>query len=969
MPPIRSPAFIHLQVHSHYSLLQGCCRIPDLIDAAISADMPAVALTDTDGLFGAIEFYRAAEARGIKPIIGCELNWPLWSPVSGQTAPAGGEDRVVLLAETTPGYHNLIRWVSAAHLEAQDGPPVTDDPMAAAHSKGLIALLGQPGGALARLLLNGDFEGALRVVEQRREMFGPASLFLMVQDHGTPLERRLGLAMERLSAQSGVPRVVTQDVHYLDRRQAPAQDLMMCLRYHRTLNDPHRPRLPTPEYDFKNGAAMASRFPGGEALLRQAAEIAGRCEFDPGLGRLEFARFPLPAGRDPRVVMWEACRAGMTARLGVADPDHPRNESERAIVARCRHELAIIEKTHFVNYFLVVADVVGGARAKGISVGPGRGSGVGSLVAYLLGITDVDPLRYGLLFERFLNPGRVVPPDFDIDLCHRRRGEVLEWVRRRYGVERVAQIVTFNSFGARAALRDAARVLELVPAEVEPLIRRVPEIDDSGMTLARLWETRADFRQIFGGDAGRRIFDYARDLEGLHRNAGTHASGLVLAYGSLVDRVPLMRDREGQVITQYAMDSLKALGLMKIDLLGLKTLTVLHDTAEAVTRTGGIPGLGDLPPPEDAATFARISRGETTGVFQLESEGMRTLLSHAGVGSLDELAVLIALYRPGPLPLREEYLARKAGRTPVHYDHPLLEPILRDTLGVWVFQEQILWAAHRLAGLTLADGDLLRRALENRDPLAIENERDRFIAGCRRTHHLSSPVAARIFDSLSRLVGFGFNKAHSVAYALLAYRTAWMIQHHPQAYLAVLMTSEHGQPEKIGALIREAERLGIRILGPDVNWSDENCRPEAGGIRYGLAGIRQVGESSARAIVAARPAGGGFVDFPDFIRRLDPGQVHRRLLEGLIRSGALDGLGWHRARLMQAIAPALAWVGSRTQEQKTGQSTFFDKIGVEPGMEGFTGPDVPPWPESRLREEEREALGFDLDVPVAATRK
>jgi DNA polymerase-3 subunit alpha len=961
VPPTRSSAFVHLQVHSHYSLLQGCCRIPDLIEAAVSAEMPSVALTDTDGMSGAIEFFRAAEARGIKPIIGCELNWPLLDPSTGHLFPAGGEDRVVLLAETTPGYHHLIRWVSASHLAAQGGAPSTDNSLAAAHSKGVIALIGQPGGTLARLLLNGDLEGALRGVEQRREIFGPERLYLMVQDHGTPHERRLQTAMETLSARSGVPRVVTQDVHYLDRRMAPVQDLMMGLRYHRTLNDPHRPRLPTPEYDFKTAAAMAARFPDGEALLRQAADIAARCEFDPGLGRLEFARYPLSADRDPRRVLWDACRAGMAARLGVADPNQPRNEHDRVIVARCRHELAMIEKTHFVNYFLVVADVVGGARAKGIPVGPGRGSGVGSLVAYLLGITDVDPLRYGLLFERLLNPERVVPPDFDIDLCHRRRGEVLEWVRQRYGAERVAQIVTFNTFGARAAMRDAARVLEIAPADVEPLIRQVPEADDSGMILTRLWDTRDDFRRICGAGVGRRILDYARDLEGLHRNAGTHASGLTMTAGPLADRVPLSCDRDGQVITQYAMDSLKALGLMKIDLLGLKTLTLLHDVAETVTRSGGIPGVGDLPPPEDAATFARISRGETTGVFQLESEGMRSLLRQAGIASLDELAIVIALYRPGPLSLREDYLDRKAGRAPVHYDHPLLEPILRDTLGVWIFQEQILLAAHRLAGLTLADGDLLRRALEDRDPGGIETQRARFIAGCRRTHHLSSAVAARIFESLSRFAGFGFNKAHSVSYALLAYRTAWMIQHHPQACLAALMTSEHSQPEKITALVREADRLGIRILGPDVNRSEGECRPEAGGIRYGLAGIRQVGETAARAIVAVRPADGGFADFPDFIRRMDPGQIHRRLLEGLIRSGALDGLGWHRARLQQAITPAVVWVGARAQEQKTGQSTFFDKIGVDLEVgRGFAVPDVPPWPESRLREEEREALGFNL---------
>lgn len=970
MPPTRSPAFVHLQVHSHYSLLQGCCRIPDLIDAAVSAEMPAVALTDTDALHGAIEFYRAAEARGIKPIIGCELNWPLSDLASGTSSPAVGEDRVVLLAETTPGYHNLVRWVSSAHLAVHEGAPHTDDRMAAAHSKGVIALIGQPGGALARLLLNGDLEGALRVVKQRRDIFGPDRLYLMVQDHGIPQERRLRTAMETLSARSGVPRVITQDVHYLDRRQAPAQDLMMCLHHHRILNDPHRPRLLTPEYDFKDAAAMAARFPEGEGLLRQAAEIAGRCEFDPGLGRLEFAHFPLPVDRDPRTVLWDSCRAGMTARLGVSDPEQPRNERERAIVARCRHELAIIEKTHFLNYFLVVADVVGGARARGVPVGPGRGSGVGSLVAYLLGITDIDPLRYGLLFERFLNPERVVPPDFDIDLCHRRRGEVLEWVRRRYGADRVAQIITFNTFGAHAAMRDAARVLEITSAEVERLIHRIPEPDESGMTLSRMWDTQSDFRQVFNDGAGRRIFDYSRDLEGLHRNAGIHASGLTIAAGPLTDRVPLMRDRDGQVITQYAMDSLKALGLMKIDLLGLKTLTVLHDAAEAVERSGAAPGVGDFPPPEDAATFARISRGETTGVFQLESEGMRALLGQAGIASLDELAVVIALYRPGPLPLREEYLARKTGRVPVHYDHPLLEPILRDTLGVWIFQEQIMLAAHRLAGLTLADGDLLRRALENRDSNAIEHQRERFIAGCRRTHHLPSAGAARIFDSLSRFAGFGFNKAHSVAYAHLSYRTAWMIQHHPQAYLAALMTSEHSQPDKITALVREAARLGIRIMGPDVNRSEGACRPEAAGIRYGLAGIRQVGETAARAIIAARPPGGGFSDFPDFICRMDPGQVHRRLLEGLIRSGALDGLGWHRARLMQAISPALAWVGARTQEKKTGQTTFFDKIGDDLDVgAGFTVPDVPRWPETRLREEERESLGFDLYVPVAVTRK
>lgn len=965
MPSTRSPAFIHLQVHSHYSLLQGCCRIPDLIEAAIAADMPAVALTDSDGLYGAVEFYRAAEARGVKPIIGCELNWPLPGLASGPSSPVGMEDRVVLLAESTVGYHHLVRWVSSVHLSARDGLLRTDTPTAAGHAKGLIALMGQPHGALACLLLNGDLAGALRVVEERRTIFGPDRLFLMVQDHGTPHERRLRPAIEKLAALSGVPRVVTHDVHYLDRRQAPAQDVLMCLRQHRALNDPHRLRLVTPEYDFKNGAAMAERFSGDEALLRRAAEIAARCDFDPGLGRLEFAQFPLPAGRDPRLALWEACRAGLAARLGVADPAHPRNESERALVARCRHELAIIEKTHFLNYFLVVADVVAGARARGISVGPGRGSGVSSLVAYLLGITDVDPLRYGLVFERFLNPERVVPPDFDIDLCHRRRGEALDWVRNRYGADRVAQMVTFNTFGARAALRDVARVLEIAPAESERMIRRIPETDETGMTLARIGESYPDLRRLLGEGVGRRLFDYACDIEGLHRNAGTHASGLVMTAGTLTDRVPLMRDREGQIMTQYAMESVKALGLMKIDLLGLKTLTVLHDAAAEVSRSGAVRAVLDNPPPDDAATFARISRGETTGVFQLESEGLRALLRSVGIADLGDLAVAIALYRPGPLPLREDYLARKSGRVPVHYEHPLLEPILRDTLGVWIFQEQILLATHQLAGLSLADGDQLRWALETRNQPAVEHQRDRFVAGCRRTHHLSSNVAGRIFDSMARLSGFGFNKAHSVAYALLAYRTAWMMQHQPRAYLAALMTSEHGQPEKMAGWVREAGRLMIPILGPDVNRSEAACRVEGGGIRFGLAGIRQVGETAAQAIMAARPPG-GFVDLTDFVRRLDPVQVHRRLLEGLIRSGALDGLGWHRARLMQAIPVIVGWVGARSQEQKTGQGTFFDIIGINlQSNTGFFIPDVPPWPESRLRAEEREALGFECSAPGA----
>lgn len=949
----RSP-FVHLHVHSHYSLLDSLCRVPEIVAFAVAQQMPAIALTDHDGLFGAIEFYQAARENGIHPVIGVELTLAGGAPGAGA--------HLILLAENGLGYGGLLKLVSQAHLRAPGQPPLVDDALLAQHSRGLIALTGCPTGAVPSFLAAGDEAGARRACGRLSEIFGPDNCFIELQDHGLPGDRERIRGLLALGRGAGLAVVATNNAHYLRPEHAAAHEVMMCIGAQRTLRDSQRPRRPSDQYYLRPAEEMIRLFQEIPEAVSNTLRIAERCEVTLRLGEeLHFPQFPLPPNISPRDHLAALCRTGLWRRYRLEHPDHPRDDRERAIAARYHHELAVVEQTRFINYFLVVADFVGFAREQGIAVGPGRGSGAGSLLAYVLGITDIDPLAYGLIFERFLNPQRISPPDFDIDFCQVRRGEVIDYVRRKYGCDRVAQIATFNTLGARAVVRDVGRVLDLPPSECDRLARMVGEIDDHHAGLRRALEQHTALRREYEapGSACRRVMDHAFLLEGLNRTLGTHAAGVVISPRPLSDYVPLTLDREGHVITQYAMESLAAVGLLKMDFLGLKTLTVIQHAAALVRRAGDVEFDIARITLDDPATFALLRRGDTIGLFQIESEGMRDLVRRLGVANINDLIALIALYRPGPLNMLDQFIARRTGREKATYDHPRLEPILAETHGVLLYQEQVLMAAHDLAGFTMAEGDLLRRAMAKKDQSLMDAQRDKFVAGCAHAHHIPRARAEQIFDNLARFGGYGFNKSHSAAYAVLAYQTAYLKANHPVPFMAALISSEAGNFDKVPMLVREAAGLGIAILPPDVNASRADFMPEGRALRFGLAGIKHVGTQAARAVEAERIAGGPFTGLGDFCRRLDMQAVGRKALESLVRSGAFDVTGCDRARLFQGLDGAFTGALRRQHDQRLGQGQLFDVPAAVPD-DARVMPACESWPESRLLGDEKELLGIYL---------
>ncbi len=963
--------FVHLRVHTEYSLLRSLCRTEALAARAIELGMTAVGATDTGALYGAAEFERALAARGLKAVIGCEL---AWEPPAPSSPRAAEPPSVALLAETPEGCANLVRLVSEAHLAGPVEPPRLTPERLDRHRAGLLVLSGGWRGPLGPAAAEGDTASVERAARALAEIVGPDRLFLEVQDHGLRSDAAARAALRAAARRAGLATVATHDVFYLRPAEAPAHDVLACLRAGTTMDDPRRPRLPSAEFYLRTPEEMWARLGDDEDALRRTIDLADRCcaSFEIG-GRLHFPRFPLPpewaaanAGLRHRefAYLQELARAGLARRYGLADPTRPGTAREKEAVERLAAELDIIHHTGFVNYFLVVWDFVRHAREAGIVVGPGRGSGAGSLVAYALGITGIDPLRRGLVFERFLNPERVSAPDFDIDFCQERRGEVIDYVRRRYGEDRVAQIIAFGTLGARAAIRDVARALGEEPATADRLVRFVP--DEADVTLARALAASPAMAQAEQSDPpAARILPFARAIEGLPRSPGTHAAGVVIADQPLSGLVPLTRDREGAVVTQFDMNTLARLGLLKMDFLGLRTLTVIHHTVEALRAAGvAVPDLDALPE-DDPETLALLNRGDTVGVFQVESAGMRELLRQVRVDGIADLTALIALYRPGPMAMLETYVRRKLGGEPVTYEHPRLEAVLRETCGVMIYQEQVQQAAHALAGFSMGQGDLLRRAMAKKDIAEMSALRRAFVEGCRRHSRIPAPAAGHLFDLIQRFAGYGFSKSHSAAYAVLAWQTAWLKAHHPAAFLAASISSEDDNPDRMARLCAEARTLGLDLLPPDLNRSGVRFSPEGRSLRFGLAGLRHVGREVAGAWVRQREAGGSYRGLLDFCARNEAHHLNRRLLESLVGGGAFDFTGLPRGRLWAGIDAALARTAAERLDRKRHQMSLFD-----PTVAAVTDEDLPaaePWPEGRRLSVEREILGcYVSGHPLAA---
>ncbi|MCX7590786.1 MAG: DNA polymerase III subunit alpha, partial [Kiritimatiellae bacterium] len=735
-------------------------------------------------------------------------------------------------------------------------------------------------------------------------------------------------------------------------------------------SDENRLRFPAPEFYLKSGAEMRRLFSELPEAVVRTSEIAERCTVEIEMDKLHFPVFEVPKGTTQAEFLHQLVREGLKKKFGIEDLRHPRNEREKEIVERVEHEMRIIEKTGFVNYFLVVWDFVRFAREKNIPVGPGRGSGGGSLVAYVLGITTIDPLRFDLIFERFLNPERVSPPDFDIDFCQNHRAEVIEYVRQKYGRDNVAQIISFQTLGARAVIRDIGRVLDLPYAYCDRLSKMVP--DDPKITLRKALDSSPELQDAYKREENcRKIVDYGLVLEGLPRNASTHAAGVVIGEKPLAELVPLTRIKGKEIVTQYAMEPLGKIGLLKMDFLGLKTLTVIRETVDLLRETRGIELDPDRLPLDDRITFELLSRGDTIGIFQLESDGMREVIREVGPRSLEDLMAVIALYRPGPMNMLEDYTKRRLGKAEVHYDHPLLEPILRETYGVMVYQEQVQKAASVLAGYSLGEADILRHAMGKKREAEMQKQRPRFIEGCKKTCNIDAKRAAEIFDTMARFAGYGFNKAHSAAYAVIAYQTAYLKAHHPIEFMAASLSSEMGNSDKLATLIGEALAMGIEILPPDVNASAARFRPEGNAIRFGLTGIKNVGEGAAEAIVNERLRNGPFRGLVDFCVRVDGQVVNRKVIESLVRVGAFDSINRNRAMLFNGIDTAMSRAASLLRDRRSGQTTLFSMLEPERST-AASDEALPPcseWRQTEVLAAERELLGVYLSGhPLAQYR-
>ena len=950
-----SDSFVHLHLHTEYSLLDGAIRIPDLMAKAVEYGMPAVAMTDHGNMCGAVDFYRAAEKAGIKPIIGCEVYMAPGSMVEKNASSArDAAYHFTLLAKDLTGYHNLVKLVSAAYLEGFHYKPRIDKILLAEHSAGLIGMSACLKGEINVAIVAGDLKKAEKSAGEFREIFGDENFYLELHDHGIEAQHLCNRALIEMAKRLGIPLVAANDVHFLERSHHEAHDVMICIGTAAMVHDERRLHYPTEVY-FKSPEEMRTLFSEIPDALTNTLKIAEQCNLRLDFGISKYPAYAPPQGTTREQYLRELCYAGLRERYGA------RAETDAELRGRLDYELSVLEKTGFTSYFLIVWDFIHYAKQNDIPVGPGRGSAAGSLAAYALGITDLDPLRFGLIFERFLNPERVSPPDIDVDFCQNRRGEVIEYVRRKYGTRAVSQIITFGTLGAKSVVRDVGRVIGLSYSEADRIAKMVP--NELGITLKTALEKNPELKQaVETEESTQQLWGYATVLEGLTRNTGTHAAGVVIGDRPLDDYVPLCRGSDDEIVTQYAMGPLTELGLLKMDFLGLKTLTVIHDASALIREHHPEFSLKAIPL-DDRNTFDLLNRGETIGVFQLESGGMVNLCKQFDVNSIDDIIALIALYRPGPMELIPDYIKRKRGQTKIKYEHPLLKEVCADTYGILIYQEQVQRAANVLAGYSLGQADLLRRAMGKKDKQKMAMERVHFIEGCKRVNGIDDKKANAIFDLLEKFAGYGFNKSHSAAYGLISYQTAYLKANYPVEFMAGLLSNEVNNTDKISVFVGECQRMGIEILPPDVNRSALKFSPEnldnRRGIRYGLAAIKNIGESAMETAVAEREKNGPFKSLEDYSGRLDSKSVNRKILENLIRAGAFDFTGQDRAELFAQIDQTLATGASAQRDRRTGQVSLFGEFQLAPiRKENGNSAKITPWTLGEKLGYEKELLGF-----------
>lgn len=960
--------FVHLHVHTQYSLLDGANQIEALVQAARAFSMPAVAVTDHGNLFGAIDFYQKATAAGIKPIIGCEAYLAPKSRLDREGQFAHNEYyHLILLAANRTGYQNLLKLASSAYLEGFYYKPRIDKSLLRQHHDGLIALSGCLSGEVAYLIGKDRMDEAARTAIEYQEIFGKENYFLEVQENAVPEQQVANQGLRQLHKRLGIPLVATNDCHYLKKEDAKVHDILLCLQTGKTLNETNRLRFQTDQLYVKSTQEMLEAFRDWPEAVWNTSRVAEMCDLTFSFGKPHLPQYRVPEGETLESYLEKLTQQGLAQRLKV----RPLSIPEAQYRKRLRDELTIILSMGFAGYFLIVWDIINFARNRGIPVGPGRGSAAGSLVAYALRITDLDPLVYGLLFERFLNPERVSLPDIDMDFCMDRRQEVINYVVEKYGKDYVCQIITFGTMKAKAAIRDVGRVLEMPYAEVDRIAKLVP--DQLNITLDDALEAEPRLKELVETDPKvRTVFETARALEKSPRHASTHAAGVVISHDPLTNYVPLFKGAKDtdEVVTQFPMADVEKVGLVKFDFLGLKTLTMIAHAERLInSRQRSEPGnaqtfsIGGIQL-DDPPTFALLSLGKTAGVFQLESTGMRDLLTGLRPDRFEEIIAIIALYRPGPMDLISDFIRRKQGKIPITYELPALEELLKETYGVIVYQEQVMAIANRVAGFSLGQADILRRAMGKKKPEEMDKLRTKFIEGAKH-RKISDKKAEKLFDLIQKFAGYGFNKSHAAAYAMVTYQTAYLKAHYPNEFMAALLTSEMGNTDKVVRYINECRDLGIRVLPPDVNESEKDFSVSPEGIRFGLAAIKNVGEGPIETILTARAAGGPFSSFFDFCHRVDMRKLNKRALECLIKVGAFDSTGCRRAQLAEVLDRTADQAQAAQLAESRGQTSIFSSLETDDGSTkngtlplDESLPELPEWREEHLLAYEKELIGF-----------
>ena len=938
-------SFVHLHVHTEYSLFDGISRIPDLVSYVKSLGQEALAITDHGVMYGAVYLYKECMKQGIKPIIGCEVYVTRGSRFdkSGEREQLG---HLVLLAETDAGYRNLVKICSKGWTEGFYRKPRVDHDVLARYHEGIIAMSACVAGELPQAILSGNLDEARRVIEFYRDTFGQENYFIELQNHGLAEEAAVRPELARLAAEYGIGLVATQDFHYVRREDAPSQEIKLCISTGKNLDDPDHFRFANDEFYCKSGEemrALLGEFPGA---IENTRKIADRCHVTFQFGEHKLPSFAVPEGETAQTYLRKLCEAALPERYENVT-DEVRN--------RLSYELSVIDSMGFSDYFLIVMDFIHYAKSHGIPIGPGRGSAAGSIVSYLLHITELDPLRFDLLFERFLNPERVSMPDIDTDLCYRGRARVIQYLAQKYGEDHVAQIITFGTLAARAVIRDVGRVMGFPIREVDAIAKTVPA--GPGVTLKKTLETSREFKALYENDEKvRKLIDHSLKLEGLSRQSGTHAAGVVICSSPVDDYVPIQLTQDGFFQTQYEKDLDEELGLLKMDLLGLRNLTVIHDAVDMIHENHGIFLDMEALPNRDEATCAMLCAGDTVGVFQSESSGFTSLLMQLAPECFEDLIPMVALYRPGPLGsgMAEDFINRKHGRIPVEYPHPMLEPILQETYGVILYQEQVMRIASVMGGFSLGQADLLRRAMGHKEPEILQKQRDLFVGGAVQ-NGVAKETADYVFDLMVHFAGYGFNKSHSVCYGWIAWQTAYLKAHYRAEFMAAMMSGYSGDRTKVGRYLDDSRRHGVPILAPHINRSLAEFTAREGAIVFGLSGVQNVGDAAVDAIISAREKEGPFLSLTDFLERVDTRTLNSRAVESLIRCGALDGFGHNRQELLAVLPKALSMAGARRQDRESGQASLFEESVEAETLQYPTLPDVPM---AEKLHWEKEILGF-----------